>query len=66
MERHTCHLSLVCYLGRTNFALMSKQDRHLVVGFVGEVLICVGKDISDDVDGMNPMHMCHGCFGVVR
>ena len=45
---------------------MSKQDRHLVVGFIGEVLACVGEDVSGDVDGVNPTHMCHRSFGVVR
>ena len=45
---------------------MSKQDRHLVVGFIGEVLACVGEDVSGDVDGVDPIHMCHRSFGVVR
>ena len=45
---------------------MSKQDRHLVVGFIGEVLGCVGEDVTGDVDGVNPAHMCHRSFGVVR
>ena len=45
---------------------MSKQDRHLVVGFIGEVLACVGEDVSGDVDGVNPTRMCHRSFGVVR
>ena len=47
---------------------MSKQDRHLVVGFIGEVLVCVGEDVSGDVhvDGVNPTRMCHRSFGVVR
>ena len=45
---------------------MSKQDRHLVVGFIGKVLACVEEDVSGDVDGMNPIHMCHRSFGVVR
>ena len=47
---------------------MSKQDRHLVVGFIGEVLACVGEDVWGDVDGINPIlkHMCHRSFGVVR
>ena len=30
---------------------MSKQDRRLVVGFIGGVLACVGEDVSGDVDG---------------
>ena len=45
---------------------MSKQDRHLVVGLIGEVLACVGEDVSGDVDGVNPTRMCHRSFGVVR
>ena len=45
---------------------MSKQYRHLVAGFVGEVLACVGEDVSGDVDGVNPTHTCHRSFGVVR
>ena len=45
---------------------MSKQDRHLVVGFIGEVLAYVGEDVSGDVDSVNPTHMCHRSFGVVR
>ena len=59
MERHAHHLSLVCYLGGKNFASMCKQDRHLVVGFIGEVLVCVGEDVSGDVDGVNAARMCH-------
>ena len=66
MERHTQRLSLVFYLGEKNFASMSKQDRHLVIGFIGEVLACVGEDVCGDVDGANPIHMCHRSFGVVR
>ena len=38
MERHTHRV------GRKNFASMSKQDRHLVVGFIGEVFARVGED----------------------
>ena len=38
----------------------------LVVGFIGEVLACVGEDVSGDVDGVNPTHMCHRSFGVVQ
>ena len=45
---------------------MSKQDRRLVVGFIGGVLACVGEDVSGDVDGVNPTRMCHRSFGVVR
>ena len=44
MERQTHRLSLVCYLGGKNLASMSKQDRHLVVGFIGEVFARVGED----------------------
>ena len=66
MERHVQRLSLVYNLGGKNFASISKQYRHLVVGFIGEVLACAGEDVSDDVDGMNPTHMCHRSFGVVR
>ena len=54
MERHTHRLSLVCYLGVKNFGSMSKQDRHLVVGFIGGVLAFVGEDVSGDVDRVNP------------
>ena len=58
----------MCYLGEKNFASMSKQDRYLVVGFIDEVLACVGEDVSGtgDVDGVNPTRMCHRPFGVVR
>ena len=47
---------------------MSKQDRHLFVGSIGEVLACFGEDVSGDVhvDGVNPTRMCHWSFGVVR
>ena len=54
-------------LSGKNFASMSaKQDRHLVVGFIGEVLACVGEDVSGDVDGVNPTRMCHGSFGSTK
>ena len=45
---------------------MSKRDRHLVVGFICEVLACDGEDVTGHVDGVNPTHMCHRSFGVVR
>ena len=68
MKRRTHRLSLVCYLGGKNFASMSKPRSSfaVVVGFIGEVLACVGQDVSCDVDGVNPTHVCHRSFGVVR
>ena len=36
---------------------MSKQDHHVVVDFVGEVLACVDEDVSGDVGGVNPTHV---------
>ena len=45
---------------------MSKQGRHWVVGFIGEVMAAVGEDVSGDVDGVNPTSMCHRSFGVGR
>ena len=63
MERHASFEPRVLS-GWKNFASMSKQDRHLVVGFIGEVLACVGEDINGDVDGVNPTHMCHRSFDV--
>ena len=45
---------------------MSKQDRRLVVRFIGEVFACVGIDVSGDADGVNPARMCHRYFGVAR
>ena len=65
MDRHSHRWSLVCYLKRKNVALMSKQDRIVVVGFVDEVLTCVGESVSGDVDGVNSKHMLQWGFCVV-
>ena len=48
-----------------NFPSISKPDRHLVIGFISEVLACVEEDVSGEVDGVNPTHMCRRSFGVV-
>ena len=66
MGRHTHRLSLVFYLGGRTLRRCLNKTRYLVVGFIVEVLACVGEDVCGDVDGMNPIHMCHRSFGVVR
>ena len=68
MERHTHRLSLVFYLGGRTLRRCLNKIVILVVGFIGEVLACVGEDVSGDVhvDGVNPTRMCHWSFGVVR
>ena len=60
-------LSLACYLGGKNFASMSKPRSSFGRRFYRRGIgVRWRRDVSCDVDGVNPTRMLHRSFGVVR